>query len=95
MQEAAAKKKQPHQLSMDEIAYEDEEEEGEYAGSLTAQLAETAVSVREMSKQLGTFASPWGFRLSRCSVRSLIVANRTRTGSFYHPTCPNRHKGSR
>jgi len=60
MQEAAAKKKRPHQLSMDGANYDDDEnDDGEeaYAGSLTAQLAETAVGVREMSKQLGVFAS--------------------------------------
>ena len=56
MQEAEARKKRPHQLSMDETIYDDEDEE-EFGGSLTAQLAETAVGVREMSKQLGTFAS--------------------------------------
>ena len=45
---------------MDGAVYDDEnedEDEEEYTGTLTAQLAETAVSVREMSKQLGTFAS--------------------------------------
>lgn len=45
--------------SLTEPAYENgyqhhEEEEEETAGSLTKQLAETAVGVREMSKQLGT-----------------------------------------
>ncbi|KAF9792893.1 ATP-NAD kinase [Thelephora terrestris] len=52
LQEAAGKKKLPHRLSLDDTVESDEEEE-EYVGSLTAQLAETAVSVREMSKQLG------------------------------------------
>lgn len=52
LQEAAGKKKRPHQLSVDETVY-DKDEEKEYAGSLTARLAETAVGVREMSKQLG------------------------------------------
>jgi NAD+ kinase len=51
-QEAAANKKRPHQLSLEETVWDDEDEDG-YAGSLTAQLAETAVGVREMSKQLG------------------------------------------
>lgn len=60
MQEATAKENRPHQLSIDEMPYDEDEEEEEYAGSLTAQLAETAVSVREMSKQLGAFA------FSRC-----------------------------
>ena len=60
MQEATAKENRPHQLSIDGIAY-DEDDEEEYAGSLTAQLAETAVSVREMSKQLGAFAFSRGF----------------------------------
>jgi len=55
LQEAAARKKRPHQLSVDGAVYDDEDEE-EYAGSLTAQLAETAVSVRETSKQLGMFS---------------------------------------
>ncbi len=36
--------------------YYDDDEEMETAGSLTKQLAETAVGVREMSKQLGTSA---------------------------------------
>lgn len=36
-----------------ERGYMDEEDEEETAGSLTKQLAETAVGVREMSKQLG------------------------------------------
>jgi len=57
IQGAAAKKKRPHQLSMDGAAYDDDDDEEEYSGSLTAQLAETAVGVREMSKQLGTFTS--------------------------------------
>ena len=34
-----------------------DEEEGNYRESLTKQLAETAVGVREMSKQLGQFFS--------------------------------------
>ena len=54
LQGAATKNGGPHQLSIDDIDYDDEEE---YPGSLTAQLAETAVGVREMSKQLGTFIS--------------------------------------
>ena len=55
-QEAATRKNRPHQLSMDGIVYDEDEDEneGEFGGSLTAQLAETAVGVREMSKQLGT-----------------------------------------
>ena len=40
------------QPSYDQNYYDEEEET---AGSLTKQLAETAVGVREMSKQLGTF----------------------------------------
>ena len=56
-QEAAARKQRPHQLSMDGIVYDEDEDEEAFGGSLTAQLAETAVGVREMSKQLGTFAS--------------------------------------
>lgn len=55
MQEATAKEKRPHQLSIDGMSH-DEDDEEEYAGTLTAQLAETAVGVREMSKQLGAFA---------------------------------------
>jgi NAD+ kinase len=58
LQEAAAKKKRPHQLSGDGTVYDDDDDDGEYTGSLTAQLAETAVSVREMSKQLGAFCFP-------------------------------------
>lgn len=46
------KKKRPHQLSREETGYDDDGGE-EYVGSLTAQLAETAVGVREISKQLG------------------------------------------
>jgi NAD+ kinase len=42
--------------------YEDEEET---AGSLTKQLAETAVGVREMSKQLG-MPIFWLIRVSQC-----------------------------
>jgi len=76
MQEAAAKGNQPHQLSTDGTAYydgeDDDEDEEEYAGSLTAQLAETAVSVREMSKQLGTSAS-----LRLLPLSSLIVGPRS------------------
>ncbi|KAF9646267.1 ATP-NAD kinase [Thelephora ganbajun] len=53
MQEAAAKKKRPHQLSMGGTIHGGNDDDEEYAGSLTAQLAETAVSVREMSRQLG------------------------------------------
>lgn len=80
MQEAAAKKNQPHQLSTEGATYydgeDDDEDEEEYAGSLTAQLAETAVSVREMSKQLGTSAS-----LRLLPLSSLIVGPRSwRTG---------------
>ncbi|CAE6448302.1 unnamed protein product [Rhizoctonia solani] len=39
--------------SSSELDYDDEDEEEEYSSSLTRQLAETAVGVREMSKQLG------------------------------------------
>lgn len=60
MQEATTKEKRPHQLSIDGMSY-DEDDEEEYAATLTAQLAETAVSVREMSKQLGAFAFSPGF----------------------------------
>ena len=58
-QEAATRKNRPHQLRMDGIVYDEDEDEDEggFGGSLTAQLAETAVGVREMSKQLGTSAS--------------------------------------
>jgi len=43
---------------MDGIVYDEDEDEEAFGGSLTAQLAETAVGVREMSKQLGTSAFP-------------------------------------
>ncbi|CAE6474216.1 unnamed protein product [Rhizoctonia solani] len=39
--------------SSSDLDYDDEDEEEEYSSSLTRQLAETAVGVREMSKQLG------------------------------------------
>lgn len=97
LQEAAAKKKQPHQLSLDGAIHDDQEEE-EYTGSLTAQLAETAVSVREMSKQLGMFASALLFLymppliVVLCSFSS-IIADRARESSFGHPTCPDCHEG--
>lgn len=85
MQEAAAKKKRPHQLSMDGIDYDEEEE---YAGTLTAQLAETAVGVREMSKQLGAFASFLPLKAPIYHGASLYVvshnckSNRARTSNF-------------
>ena len=94
MQEAAAKKKRPHQLSIDGAAYDDDDDDEEYTGSLTAQLAETAVGVREMSKQLGAFVSLHSrFFSSQRFVRSLIMINRTRTSSFHHPACPHCHEG--
>ena len=77
------KKKPTHQLSTDGTTYYDDEDEEEYTGTLTAQLAETAVSVREMSKQLGTFAFLRLFPLKAFAYRhASIMANRTRTGSF-------------
>jgi hypothetical protein len=99
LQEAATRKKLPHRLSLDDTVESDEEEE-EYVGSLTAQLAETAVSVREMSKQLGMSASSLRFLpklpliVVFCSF-SLIIANRTRESSFEHPTCPDCHESPR
>jgi len=39
------------------MVFDEDEEEEAFGGSLTAQLAETAVGVREMSKQLGASAS--------------------------------------
>lgn len=36
----------------------EDDEDDDFQGSLTKQLAETAVGVREMSKQLGRFSSP-------------------------------------
>jgi hypothetical protein len=97
MQEDAAKKKRPHQLSLDEIThYDEDEDEEEYAGTLTAQLAETAVSVREMSKQLGTSASLRLLPLKAFAYGcASIMTNRTRASSFHHPACPYCHESSR
>ena len=60
--------------------WEDEEEEDvemETAGTLTKQLAETAVGVREMSKQLGTLCSPALelFDSSYCLGRTRVHSN--------------------
>ena len=41
--------------SGDSSAFTSNDEDDDYGGSLTRQLAETAVGVREMSKQLGIF----------------------------------------
>ena len=95
-QEAAARKKRPHQLSTDGMVYGEDEAEEAFSGSLTAQLAETAVGVREMSKQLGASASlrplsPNSF----AHLFPLITANRTRKSSFHHSTCPHCHKSPR
>jgi len=48
---------------MDGIVDDGDEDEEAFGGSLTAQLAETAVGVREMSKQLGTSTSLRSFTL--------------------------------
>lgn len=41
----------------------DSNDEDEFVGSLTKQLADTAVGVREMSKQLGAFLPPFQHRI--------------------------------
>lgn len=55
--------------------------------SITRQLAETAVTVREMSKQLGTLP----FLPSYPSYLHV----RKDPHTFQHPDCPDCHKGSR
>ena len=64
-----------------------DDESDDYAGSLTRQLAETAVGVREMSKQLGMLLSLWTF------VTCLSSLSRSGPGAFEYTECLNRDKG--
>jgi NAD+ kinase len=76
-------KSRPQDLHLD---YDEDEE---YYGSLTAQLAETAVGVREMSKQLGMRYA----RLDRMMI--LISFSRSCSRPLEHPACSDRHQSSR
>lgn len=64
------------------------EDDEETAGSLTKQLAETAVGVREMSKQLGEFTSS-----SRRT--NVSLSRRSYPRSFQHPVYPYCHESTR
>ena len=67
----------------------DYDEDEEYYGSLTAQLAETAVGVREMSKQLGMRRA----RLDRIMI--LISCSRSCSRPLEHPACSDRYQSPR
>lgn len=81
--------------SNDEAIYSDadyNEEEDEERGNLTRQLAETAVSVREMSKQLGKL-SLW---FPRCdSAHLTFYVRRSRKGHYADSVGHDRHESSR
>lgn len=75
------------------VSEPEREDDSDYAGSLTRQLAETAVGVREMSKQLGQWCavSRWAHAGAECS-RS---PGRSHTRALVHPQRPHRHQGAR
>lgn len=64
-----------------------DDEGDDYAGSFTRQLAETAVGVREMSKQLGMSLSLWTF------VTCISSMHRSGPGALKYTECLNRDKG--
>ena len=84
--------------SNDEAIYSDadyNDEEDEERGNLTRQLAETAVSVREMSKQLGKFP-----RLPLIPFWSgvdwiIVSSHRSRPSHYANPISDDRHESSR
>jgi len=65
------------------------ESDGEFVGSLTKRLAETAVGVREMSKQLGMHVTE-----SSLYTCLFAVPFRTSPRAIEYPECSHRHQSS-
>jgi NAD+ kinase len=72
-------------------------DENDYGGSLTKQLAETAVGVREMSKQLGEYqvlkpsvhsmnTSPPGRARIRTNIQSILIVTKARDNRLINLT---------
>ena len=72
-----------------QVYYGSDDEDEETASSLTKQLAETAVGVREMSKQLGAYSS---FQTSRINLTAII---RSHTRSFEYPEHSHSYESER
>lgn len=75
-----------------EAAFSDDEDENEFHGSITKRLAETAVGVREMSKQLGVYSLCIRPHLN---TDALIPLGRPCASAVEHPECTDCHQGPR